>query len=58
MVLSRGVHSMLQTCAETKRVLQEQGIEYHIEGTKKAAELYNSLTDQGKRVGGIFHSTC
>jgi hypothetical protein len=58
MVLGRGVHSMLQTCPETERLLRERGIRYYIEETKKAAELYNALTDQGKRVGGIFHSTC
>ena len=58
MVLSRGVLSMLNTCLETEELLRDQGIEYHIEETKKAVALYNSLIVQGRRVGGIFHSTC
>ena len=26
--------------------------------TKKAVEVFNTLFQQSKRVGGIFHSTC
>ena len=58
MVLTRGVWLMLHTCPESEELLRDRGIEYHIEETKRAVELYNSLTEQGKRVGGIFHSTC
>ena len=58
MVLSRGVLLMLRACPETEQLFRDRGIEYHIEETKKAVDLYNSLVSQGKRVGGIFHSTC
>src|SRR5262245_48435712 len=58
MILSRGMQLMLHTCPETKELLRSQGIEYHIEETKQAVALFNDLMEQGKRVGGIFHSTC
>jgi hypothetical protein len=58
MVLSRGASLALGTCPETEDLLRDRGIEYYIEETKKAVDLYNSLVEQGKRVGGIFHSTC
>jgi len=57
-VLSRGVIGRLGVCPETEALLREKGIEYHIERTKKAVELFNALNKQGQRVGGLFHSTC
>ncbi|MEW5939179.1 MAG: Mth938-like domain-containing protein [Chloroflexota bacterium] len=57
-VLSRGMDLMLHTCPETEELLRSKGIDYHIEETKRAVELFNQLSQQGKRVGGIFHSTC
>jgi hypothetical protein len=58
MILSRGMQLMLHTCPETEALLQSRGIAYHIEETRQAVALFNSFTQQGKRVGGIFHSTC
>ena len=58
LVLTRGQLGRLNVAAETKSMLQEQGITVHIENTKKAVNLFNELTQKGKRVGGVFHSTC
>ena len=58
MVLSRGMELMLHTCPKTEQLLRSKGIDYHIEETKQAVALFNELAQQGKRVGGIFHSTC
>ena len=58
MILSRGRQLMLHTCPETEELLRLRGIRYHIEETKKAVALFNSLTREGKKVGGVFHSTC
>jgi hypothetical protein len=57
-VLARGVFGRLGVCAETERLLRERGIPYHIENTKQAVSLFNDLAKKGKRVGGLFHSTC
>jgi hypothetical protein len=58
MVLSRGMELMLHTCPETEQLLRSNGIAYHIIETNQAAALFNELSQQGKNVGGIFHSTC
>ena len=58
LVLTRGQLGRLGVSAETEEALREQGIPYHIENTKKAVDLFNNLARQGKRVGGVFHSTC
>jgi len=58
MILSLGMQLMLHACPETEDMLQSRGVAYHIEETRQAVDLFNSLTQQGKKVGGIFHSTC
>jgi hypothetical protein len=57
-VLTRGQLGRLGVSPETEETLRERGISYHIENTKKAVRLFNEMTKQGKRVGGVFHSTC
>ena len=57
-VLSRGMLLALQTCDETKQLLENEGIPFHVLETKKAAALYNKLIDDGIAVGGLFHSSC
>lgn len=57
-VLSRGMREMLGTCPETEQLLAERGIACHIAETRAAVDLFNRLARAGKRVGGLFHSTC
>ena len=57
-VLARGEFARLGVCAETEALLRERGIPYHVEKTKKAVQIFNNLAREGKRVGGVFHSTC
>ena len=57
-VLGCGAFGRLQVCKETKATLREQGVPYHIEHTRKAVQLFNELAEEGKRVAGLFHSTC
>ena len=56
-VLSQGVYQRLGVCDETKQMLEEKGLEYHIEETKQAIKTYNKLAED-HNVGGLFHSTC
>ncbi|MBN2419044.1 MAG: Mth938-like domain-containing protein [Deltaproteobacteria bacterium] len=58
MVLSRGFDMKMKVSPATEELLKSLGIEYYIHDTQKAVELFNSLFQQGKRAGGIFHSTC
>jgi hypothetical protein len=57
-VLSRGMHLLLQTCPEVLEFLRERNISVYVEETMSAVEIYNQLAEQGQRVGGLFHSTC
>jgi hypothetical protein len=56
-VLSKGMLSRLQTCAETLALLEARGIEVHVLATRKAVALYNRLSAE-RRVGALIHSTC
>jgi hypothetical protein len=56
-VLSRGFLRALHTAPETIRLLEDRGVPYHIEETRRAVELYNELAET-QPVGGLFHSTC
>lgn len=56
-VLSRGMERALQVCPETLRLLEERGVEVHVEETRAAVEVYNRLA-ASTPVGGLFHSTC
>ena len=57
-VLGRGQLGRLGVSAETDELLRKRGISYHTEKTRKAVALFNELVQRGKRVGGVFHSTC
>jgi hypothetical protein len=57
-VLSQGMLLALQTSPETEEFLKKRGTPFYIEQTEAAVDRYNSLVEQGKRVGGLFHSTC
>lgn len=58
MVLSRGMQLMLHICPETEDLLNSRNIEYYIGQTKLAVNLFNSLVQKGRKVAGVFHSTC
>jgi hypothetical protein len=57
-ILTRGQLGRLGVAPETEEFLRERGVEYRIEKTKKAVTLFNEMVQKGKRVGGVFHSTC
>jgi hypothetical protein len=56
-VLSRGMELRLHTMPETLKLLEDAGVQVHVEETAIAVDLYNRLTET-ERVGGLFHSTC
>jgi len=57
-VLAKGMNERLGVMSETLQMLDEAGIEMHVLQTEKAVEQYNALQNDGRRVGGLFHSTC
>lgn len=57
-VLAKGMNERLGVMSETLQMLDEEGVETHVLQTEQAVEQYNALQDDGRRVGGLFHSTC
>lgn len=57
-ILSRGMQRRLQTTPQVEEHLSQRNIPYHIKETNQAVELFNALAQEGKRPGGLFHSTC
>lgn len=58
-VLSRGMQRRLLTAPDTLRALADAGVQdVRVEQTEDAVKTYNRLTEDGKRVAGLFHSTC
>jgi hypothetical protein len=57
-ILSKGVEEVLQVDPSTIQYLKKQKKEYYILETRKAIDKYNELVAQGKKVGGLFHTTC
>ena len=58
MVLTRGMLLRLQVSPEARALLAERGIEVHVHETRRAVALFNRLAGEGRRVGGVFHTTC
>lgn len=58
LVLSYGMLQALHVSPEAETLLRQRGIPFHGAETCKAVALYNRLALDGKRVGGLFHSTC
>ena len=56
-ILSRGMHLVLQTAPETLAWLSGQGVEAHVLETNAAAALYAELRTT-RAVGALLHSTC
>ena len=57
-VLSRGMALRLETGPETLDHLRDQSVVCHVDETRAAVRQYNRFVDEGRRVGGLFHSTC
>ena len=57
-VLSTGINERLQVPQETLDALDEAGVETEVLQTERAVARYNTLVDEGRAVGGLFHSTC
>ena len=58
MILSKGMHGVLETAPETLTYLEEKGKKVHQLLSPAAVKLYNDLVSQGKKVGALIHSTC
>lgn len=59
LVVGTGAYGAMKVPQETRRALDEAGIEVVVEKTGDAVERYNALLAEGRRVvAGAFHLTC
>jgi hypothetical protein len=58
LVVGTGYSGLMSVVAETKRYIEERGIELIIQPTKQACETYNDLIQSGKETVAAFHLTC
>lgn len=57
-ILTTGRFQRLRVPDEVVRFIRDKGIEVTVTDTKKGILLYNDCVQQGRAVGGLFHSTC
>lgn len=57
-ILSRGMDLVLEVMPETITFLKNNKKEVHTLQSEEAVALYNKLTQEGKKVVGLIHSTC
>jgi len=57
-ILSRGRQGRLSASPETLSLLQRCGVPVVREKTDAALATYNRLATEGRRVAGLFHTTC
>jgi hypothetical protein len=57
-ILSRGRDGRLEVSSETLSLLETRGVPVVREKTDTALATYNRLAAEGRRVAGLFHTTC
>ena len=57
-ILTRGMSLALQVPQATIDYVKKQGKQCYVGQTEEMIILYNQLSAAGKKVGGLFHSTC
>jgi hypothetical protein len=57
-ILSRGRQGRLGVSPETLSLLETHGVPVVREKTDAALATYNRLAGEGRRVAGLFHSSC
>ena len=57
-ILTRGMDCVLQVPQRTVDWLEKQGKRVYVGQSEEMVKKYNELIAQGKKVGGLFHSTC
>jgi hypothetical protein len=58
LVVGTGYWGLMRVPAETKKYIEERGIEFIIQPTKQACRTYNKLIQSRKRVIAVFHLSC
>lgn len=57
-VVGKGKFGVMKVSTKVMTYLQNKNIPLYAEKSDKAVEMFNQLTNSGKRVLGAFHLTC
>lgn len=57
-ILTRGMDLVLQVPQTTIDYVRQRGKQCFVGQTEDMVKKYNELVKEGKKVGGVFHSTC
>ncbi len=58
LVVGTGYSGLMRVPSETKKYIEERGIELIIQPTKQACKTYNKLIQSGREAVAAFHLTC
>ena len=58
LVVGTGAYGFMKVQREVEEKLKELGVHLIAEKTSRAAEIFNQLVEEGKKVCGAFHLTC
>lgn len=58
LIVGTGAYGLMAVPQETRRYLQEQGIQLVIQRTGSAVEEYNRRREEGQSVAAALHLTC
>ena len=58
LVVGTGYWALMRVPSETKKYIEERGIELIIQPTKQACKTYNNLIKSGKEAVAAFHLSC
>ena len=58
LILSRGMDLVLQVPTKTIDYFRSKGLDVLVLQSQSAVDKFNELTQQGKHVGLVLHSTC
>jgi hypothetical protein len=57
-VIGTGQSGVAKVSSQARNSAEEKGIHLMIAETPDAINLFNALSEQGKKVAGLFHLTC
>jgi len=58
LIVGTGAYGLMAVPSETRRYLQDQGIQLLIRPTGSAVEEYNRRWEEGQSVAAVLHLTC
>lgn len=56
--LKNALRLFCQVSSSTLDFVRQKGVDVRVLQTEEAVAEYNKLASEGRKIGGVFHSTC